>query len=215
MSFRVHTRRVRDPELPLHRRYSALGSALVLYAPFGFRHTWLRLGLYGDLRRDAQALVRAVDALELSRDARTAELAAFAARRRTQKREQHRRRPSPADTAWLRARHWYGPDGHRAAVGMVRLLWAARSGPLPPVPGEDGAALVRLDSTVCAHVSSYLADGGVPAPDRTARLRAHLPELRALHQRLRNAPPGDAADHVDRLLTMAEVIVGDGTDRTW
>ncbi len=213
MSFRVHTRRVRDPGLPLHRRYASLGSALALYAPFGFRHTWLHLGMFGDLRHDAEALVRAVDALELSRDARTAELARFAARRRTEKREQHRRSPSDADTAWLGVRHWYGPDGHRAAVGMVRLLWAACSGPLPPVPGEDEAALVHLHFTVCAHVSSYLAEGGVPAPDRTARLRAHLPELRELRRRLRNAPPGEATDHADRLLTMAEVIVGDGTDR--
>ncbi|MEJ8643359.1 hypothetical protein WKI68_22110 [Streptomyces sp. MS1.HAVA.3] len=187
MSFRVHTRRVRDPELPLHRRYTALGSALVLYAPFGFRRTWLHLGMFGDLRRDAEALVRGVDALELSRDARTAELATFAARRRTEKREQHRRSPSAADTAWQRARRWYGPDGHRAAVGMVRLLWAAHSGPLPPVPGEDEAALVRLDSTVCAYVSSYLAGEGAPAPDRVARLRAHLPELRVLRARLQNA----------------------------
>lgn len=203
MSFAVHARRVRDPGLPLHRRHSALGSAIVLYAPFGYRRTWAYLGMKGDLRRDPEALVRALDALELSRRGRIAELDAFAERRRAEKREQHRRSPSAADTARFAACRWWGPEGHRAAVAMVRLLWTAHHGPFPPVPGEHTDALAHLDSAVSGHVSSYLAAAGAADPERTARLRALLPELREWRGRLGHL------EHVDRLAAMAEVIVGD------
>uniref|UniRef100_A0AAU2JTA2 Uncharacterized protein n=1 Tax=Streptomyces sp. NBC_00049 TaxID=2903617 RepID=A0AAU2JTA2_9ACTN len=208
MSFAVHARHVRDPGLPMHRRHAALGSAIVLHAPFGFRGTWQYLDMTGDLRRDPDALLRALDALERSREALIAELAAFAARRRAEKREQHRRSPSPHDIERLRAWRWRGPESHRVAVRMVRLQWTAHGGPFPAVPDEERAALVRMDATVAEHVSSYLASGGEPDPVRTARLRDVLPELRWCAGR----GSAERCRYFHRLYVMAEVIVGDGPE---
>ncbi|MFD7263298.1 hypothetical protein [Streptomyces sp. NPDC059874] len=205
MSFAVHARRVRDPGLPMHRRHSALGSAIVLYAPFGYRRTWQYLGMTGDLRRDPDALVRALDALELSREAWLAELAAFADRRRTEKRERHRRSPSAADIALLRTRRWWGPEGHRANVRMLRILSATHGGPFPRVADEDKARLAFLDATVTGHVSSYLAAGGFAGPGTAARLQGLLPELRQWRGRGNH----ESCRYFDRLFAMAEVIVAD------
>ncbi|WP_406512451.1 hypothetical protein OG851_21390 [Streptomyces sp. NBC_00161] len=122
MSFSVYARRVRDHTLPHAHRRSALRSAVVLFKPFGFRATWSYLGTVGDLDRDGDALPRALEKLESSRDAGIAERAAFAERRREEKRILHRQRPSAADTEFFRGPRWPGPDGHRAVVHEVARL---------------------------------------------------------------------------------------------
>lgn len=111
MSFSVYARRVRDRTLPHAHRRSALRSAVVLFKPFGFRATWSYLGTVGDLDRDGDALLRALEKLESSRDAGIAERAAFAERRREEKRILHRQRPSAADTEFFGGPVGPGPTG--------------------------------------------------------------------------------------------------------
>ncbi|MFB0626983.1 hypothetical protein [Streptomyces sp. AB3(2024)] len=132
MSFTVHARRVRDERLSPARRGAALGSAIVLYGPFGFTWTRSYLGLFGDTRRDPRAMVRALEALERSRNARRAEWAEFSRRRTIEKHEAHRRTPTAADRAWMAAPRWPGPDLHHAHRAMV-LRWSCL--PVPP-PAE-------------------------------------------------------------------------------
>ncbi|MFI6006235.1 hypothetical protein ACIA98_38675 [Streptomyces sp. NPDC051366] len=206
MSFSVYARRVRDHTLPHAHRRSALRSAVVLFKPFGFQATWSYLGTVGDLDRDGDALLRALKKLESSRDAGIAERAAFAERRREEKRILHRQRPSAADTEFFRGPRWPGPDGHRAAVHEVARLWRAHAGPVPELPaGATGAA--GLDLVVCGHVLSYLMAGG--RLDRH-RLDAVAECLPGLHRWASLPSPHDAAcSYFRRLLRMAELVLND------
>lgn len=211
MSFTVHARRVRDRTLPHAHRRSALRSAVVLFKPFGFQATWSYLGTVGDLDRDGDALLRALEKLEASRDAGIAERAAFAERRREEKRILHRQRPSAADAAFFRRPRWPGPDGHRAAVHEVARLWRAHAGPSPERPAagaaEVGEAAGALGLVVCGHVCSYLASGGRLERRRLGLIAHCLPELRRRTSRLH---PHDAAHtHFSRLMRMAELILND------
>ncbi|MEV0410373.1 hypothetical protein AB0I68_06040 [Streptomyces sp. NPDC050448] len=209
MSFTVYARRVRDHTLPHAHRRSALRSAIVLFKPFGFQATWSYLGTAGDLDRDGDALLRALEKLESSRDAGIAERAAFAERRREEKRILHRQRPSAADAAFFRGPRWPGPDGHGAAVHEVARLWRAHAGPFPELPAEAaGAAMaLGLDLVVCGHVSSYLAAGGRLDRHRLDLVADCLPGLRRWTSLLY---PHDAAHtYVRRLLRMAELILSE------
>ncbi|WP_405701759.1 hypothetical protein [Streptomyces sp. NBC_00069] len=206
MSFSVYARRVRDRTLPHAHRRSALRSAVVLFKPFGFRATWSYLGTVGDLDRDGDALLRALEKLESSRDAGIAERAAFAERRREEKRILHRQRPSAADTEFFRGPRWPGPDGHRAVVHEVARLWRAHAGSVPELPaGATGAT--GLDIVVCGHVLSYLTAGGRLDRHRLDAVAECLPGLRRWAS---PPPPHDAAcTYFRRLLRMAELILND------
>ncbi|MFD2356156.1 hypothetical protein ACFSTC_53115 [Nonomuraea ferruginea] len=85
MGFGTYARRVRDRDLPFGRRFRALRAAVSCYHPIGFNATWSYLTTAGNLRRDELALIRALDMLELSRNAWLAEIDAFADRRRLEK----------------------------------------------------------------------------------------------------------------------------------
>ncbi|MER7467374.1 hypothetical protein [Streptomyces sp. NPDC097981] len=209
MSFTVYARRVRDRALPHANRRSALRSAVVLFGPPGFEATWSYLRTAGDLDRDGDALVRTLEKLESSRNAGIAERAAFAERRREEKRILHRQRPSAADTAFFRGPRWPGPDGHRAAVHEIARLWHAHAGLLSELPaGTPGTAeAVALDLTLCGHVSSYLAGGGLLDRHRLDLLADGLPELRRWTALLYGHHA--AHTHVRRLLRMAELTLHD------
>ncbi|MGW1889624.1 hypothetical protein ACWCP6_05080 [Streptomyces sp. NPDC002004] len=109
MGFRTYARRVRDEQLPLSRRHTALRCAVGHYAPLGFNATWAYLAATAcpapDLRRDPAALLRALDTLETSRAVRLNEVEAFTARRHAEK-AAGRRTPRAADTAGLRGPRW-------------------------------------------------------------------------------------------------------------
>ncbi|MER5889486.1 hypothetical protein ABT160_37160 [Streptomyces sp. NPDC001941] len=203
MSFNVHARRVRDERLTVARRGSALGSAIVLYCPFGYGSTRDFLGLGGDIRRDPRAMVAALELLERSRDARTAERAAFARRRAREKRTVHRRTPTATDRAWLTAPRWAGPDQHHAHRAMV-LRWSCLPVPTAEELRRDG--LTDLEREVTAQVDAYLA-AGRPHPEAAAVLGALLPRLRAAGLRTRGADRASRLTvRADQLRMMAELV---------
>ncbi|AWS41653.1 hypothetical protein [Streptosporangium sp. 'caverna'] len=86
MSFGTYARRVRDQALPYGRRYTSLRCAVGHYKPLGFNATWNHItSRAGQVRTDEAALLRALDILETSREARLAEMAAFALRRKAER----------------------------------------------------------------------------------------------------------------------------------
>ncbi|WP_052442760.1 hypothetical protein [Streptacidiphilus neutrinimicus] len=210
MSFSADARRVRDPGLPLAWRHTALRCAVTCYRPMGYRATWAFLETAGDLRRDQDALLRALERLELSSAAWLAEEAAFAVLRREEKRGRHRRSPTAAQ--WLRHRgyRWPGPEGHAAMLGEVGRLWAPHAGPFPSVPAAEKADLVELDATVAGCVSSYLGAGGALDAGRAALLWRVLPRLRGTTARWGLEPQRAAAYACFRRLGwMAELMLND------
>ncbi|MFJ8657892.1 hypothetical protein [Streptomyces sp. NPDC093795] len=176
MSFGTYARRVRDERLPTARRYTALRCAVGQYCPLGFHATWTYLAMTAvpspDLRRDAAALLRALDTLEASRAVRRAEVASFAARRRVEKAAGRRIRVGgPVAASWRP--HWptaTAPsrlglvaavaDRHRAFRGLPR--------PDPTLVSDDVALrLTELHDRLDACGAAYVAALGVP--DDTAR----------------------------------------------
>jgi hypothetical protein len=129
VSFNNHARKVRDPALPYPLRVRALRSCVQLYKPLGFEATLSFLeSQAGRFQRDEAALLRALDAIEASRAALQAELAAYATRRQEAKR-QGRRSPHPEDpNPNLQARwYWYGAPREAA----LHALWFWRRKHLP------------------------------------------------------------------------------------
>lgn len=203
MSFAVHARRVRDERLGPARRGAALGSAIVLYGPFGFTWTRAYLGLFGDTRRDPRAMTAALDALERSRDARAAEWAEFSRRRIREKHEAHRRTPSAADRAWAAAPRWPGPDLHHAHRAMV-LRWSCL--PVPPPAELRREGLTGLERAVVAQVDAYLS-ADRPNPEAGTVLGGLLPALREAAARTRGARTMRGLEaRADQLRMMAELV---------
>ncbi|MFJ7775591.1 hypothetical protein [Streptomyces yangpuensis] len=203
MSFTVHARHVRDERLSPARRGAALSSAVVLYRPFGFTWTHAYLSLFGDTRRDPRAMVTALEVLERSRAARTAEWAEFSRRRTTEKHEAHRRTPSAADRARAAALRWPGPDLHHAHRVMV-LRWSCLPAPTAPELRREG--LTGLERAVMTQVDAYLASDG-PNPGAAAVLGGLLPRLREAAARTRGGRAGSGpAARADRLRMMAELV---------
>ncbi|WP_030959447.1 hypothetical protein [Streptomyces sp. NRRL S-378] len=203
MSFTVHARRVRDESLSPARRGAALSSAVVLYRPFGFTWTHAYLSLFGDTRRDPRAMVTALEVLERSRTARTAEWAEFSRRRTTEKHEAHRRTPSAADRAWAAAPRWPGPDLHHAHRAMV-LRWSCLPTPTAAELRREG--LTELERAVTAQVDAYLATDR-PDPGAAAVLGGLLPRLREAAARTRGGGTGSrAAARAHQLRMMAELV---------
>ncbi|MFG3343621.1 hypothetical protein ACGF1Z_00990 [Streptomyces sp. NPDC048018] len=203
MSFAVHARRVRDEGLSPALRGAALGSAVVLYRPFGFTWTHAYLARFGDTRRDPRAMVRAVDVLERSRNARKAEWAEFSRRRTREKHETHRRTPSAEDRAWMRAPRWSGRDLHHAHRAMV-LRWSCL--PVPPAAELRREGLTELDRAVSAQVDAYLA-ADRPDPEASAVMGGLLPRLREAAARTRGSRSRSLLEaHADRLRMTAELV---------
>jgi hypothetical protein len=160
VSFGTYARRVRDCGLPYGGRYRALRCAAGHYCPLGFNATWSYLSTVGDLRAEENALLRALDVLELSRAVWLAETRAFAARRRAEKR-QHRRPLAGAELRYLNGWRWPGPDGHHVMSREIGFLWGVHaSAPFPEVPAADKGDLVYLDATIVGCISTYLHNGG-------------------------------------------------------
>lgn len=161
MSFGTYARRVRDPDLSYAMRYCALRCAVSRYRPIGFHATWAFLSTMGNLKRDEEALLRALDVLETSRAAWLAEVEDFGARRRVEKQERHQRTPSAADRLRYGICRWPGPDGHAAVLLTVRDLWTAHlAEPFPDTPPGTRADFVYTASTIAGCVSTYLSTGG-------------------------------------------------------
>ncbi|WP_406385908.1 hypothetical protein [Streptomyces sp. NBC_00211] len=203
MSFTVHARRVRDERLSPARRGAALGSAVVLYCPFGFTWTRAHLDLIGDTRRDTRAMVTALEVLERSRNARGAEWAEFSRRRTVEKHEAHRRTPSAVDRAWMEAPRWAGPDLHHAHRAMV-LRWSCL--PVPPPAELRREGLADLERAVTAQVEAYLAEDR-PNPEAAVVLGGLLPRLRDAAARTRRTRTKSRLEaRADQLRMMAELV---------
>lgn len=210
MSFGTYARRVRDTDLPYATRYSSLRCAVSRYCPIGFHATLSFLSTAGNLKRDEEALLRALNVLETSRAAWLADIEAFAARRRAEKRE-HRRTPSAADRRLFYGYRWAGPDGHAAVLHTVRPLWTAHvAEPFPETPSETTAALAYLDSAIEDYVSAYLSNGGELDRGHWRLLVACLDATRAQLPSL-GYPTGyhTAYCYFRRLHKLAALVVGD------
>ncbi|RAY10660.1 hypothetical protein DPM19_34460 [Actinomadura craniellae] len=210
VSFGTYARRVRDRGLPYGQRYTALRCAVGHYCPIGFNATWSYLSTTGALRKDENALLRALDMLELSRTAWLTEMRAFADRRREEKRCP-RRTSSAAETRYLHGYRWPGPESHQATFHAVGLLWAEHAElPFPETPPADKGDLVYLDVTLAGCISTYIRNGGTAGPGHADILLSCLPELRRHLVRLGYPSPfSDAFTCFRRLLKMTELIVND------
>jgi hypothetical protein len=207
VSFGTYARRVRDRDLSYAMRYCALRCAVSRYCPIGFHATWSFLSTVGNLKRDEEALLRALDVLETSRRAWLAELDAFAARRRVEK-QRHRRTPTAAEQRRLRGYRWPGPDGHAAVLHTVGPLWKKHLASLfPETPPGTEAEFASFDATIGSFVSAYLDFGGELGPEEQdlllACLREQTPNL--------GYPTGFwmAFDYFRRLRKIADLILSD------
>ncbi len=175
VSFSAYTRRVRDPALPYQHRVSALRSCVQLYRPIGFQATLSFLKeLAGPFHREEAALLRALDALSVSKDLRRAEFRRYAATRRAAKRR-GRRSPHPDEqNPYKRRGHWYGAP--REAALHALTLW--RSDRPPALLASSDPVAEQVD--VC--VAACVAAGGSLTPAQRHLLAT---AVESLHARLR------------------------------
>ncbi|MGG7571760.1 hypothetical protein [Streptomyces sirii] len=150
---------MRDEQLPLPLRHTALRCAVGHYCPLGFHATWAYLAATArpapDLRRDPAALLRALETLEESRRVRLDELAAFAARRQIEK-AAGRRTPGVINTPRMRGPHW---------------------------PGETAPSRLGLVAAVANRHTDFRR---LPLPDETLFRTGRAHQLADLHTRLDN-----------------------------
>jgi hypothetical protein len=129
-SFPATARRVRDHRSGAQERRARLRNCLYHFAPFGFRATWNYLvaahRIPSRIEADPASLVRALDELEVARALVLPRAAAFAARRRLQKREGQR---VPAEL------HPWDSWGHHA-IAYCPEPQKYPAGPLPVVVGR-------------------------------------------------------------------------------
>ncbi|MEV6964503.1 hypothetical protein AB0M47_05255 [Hamadaea sp. NPDC051192] len=167
MSFGTHARKVADPSLPFGRRLKALGSCVQLYRPIGFHATFSYLKrVAGPIRRDEEALLRALDALSRSRSLWLADVEAYAARRRLAKRGGCRR-PGPNEPNPSRPGKWYGDvrGGAVAAIDRWRKRAACQT-------DEHGRQVLTM-------AKAFVAADGYLDPAQVAALRVLQPQLEA------------------------------------
>lgn len=169
MGFGTYARRVRDEQLPLARRHTALRCTVGHYCPLGFNATWAYLAATAcpspELRTDPAAMLRALDTLEASRAVRLAQVQALADRRSMEK-AAGRRTPRPAHTAFLRGLSWPG-DTAPSRLGLIAAV-ADRHASFQRFPfpdktlyddtGAQRLAALRARLDACAR--SYLRDCG-------------------------------------------------------
>jgi hypothetical protein len=150
MGFSERARRVRDGRLAQGQRVAALCSCVSLYHPIGHRATLSFLAeLAGPYQRHERALLKALEALEVSRAEWRAAGAAYADWRVKHTRL-GRRVPAPDDPPPSRTGHWYAaaPDLSRRAAVHALKLW------------EQDPEQVSADQEVRSLVRSCVATGG-------------------------------------------------------
>lgn len=219
MGFGTYARRVRDRDLPHRRRLCALRCAAGCYHPIGFNATYSYLATAGNLRRDESALIRALEMLELSRNAWLAEVDAFADRRRLEK-PKHRRSPLASEVRYLHGWRWPGPEGHRVMFREVGILWGQHvSVPFPDVPTSVRHDLLELNATLADCVSTYLCNNGTIGSGHEATLLGCLRKLRwHLHHLGYPHSFPDAFGYYSRLHNVTELVVNDAypfSAKTW
>lgn len=129
-SFPAQTRRVRDSTLLPRRRLYALRECTLRCAPYGFRATWHHLVVSARIPRrltdDLDALVRAVDELELARDVVLHRAQEYAASRRREKATGMRTpRTSPPWNSWGWSQIAYCPDPeHHPTAPLATVVQA-------------------------------------------------------------------------------------------
>ncbi|WP_157880165.1 hypothetical protein [Streptomyces natalensis] len=168
---------MRNEQLPLARRHTALRCAVGHYCPLGFNATWAYLAATArpspDLRRDPAALLRALETLEESRAVQLNDVANFAARRHTEK-SAGRRTPRASGTANLRGPRWPSETAP-SRLGLIAAV-ADRHSAFQRFPYPDESlssdaqarALADLHARLDACASSYLRALGrldVPAKE--------------------------------------------------
>jgi ubiquinone/menaquinone biosynthesis C-methylase UbiE len=180
MSFGTYARKVRDPNLPMPRRVSALRSAVERYRPLGWHDT---LGFLeqvaGRYQVSERALLAAIDALEESRSGWLSDLRCYAEARRAAK-AQGRRTPRVTDPS---PTGWYGPL--RAAASLhVLPLWRKRLLSTDPWVSEVEAlvqASLKRGGTLRSGHRATLATV-TAAVGRSARSAAHRRDHVAHHR---------------------------------
>lgn len=189
---------------------SALRCAVGCYHPIGFNATYSYLATAGNLRRDESALLRALDMLELSRNAWLAEVDAFADRRRLEK-PKHRRSPLASEVRYLHGWRWPGPEGHRVMLREVGILWDRHAtDPCPDVPTSVRHDLLELNATLAGCVSTYLRNDGTLGSGHKATLLGCLRKLRRhLHHPGYLSSVQDAFGYYSRLFNVAELVLND------
>jgi hypothetical protein len=177
VSFGNYARKVRDATLPYGRRVSALRSCVQLYRPIGFHASLSFLQeIAGPFQRDEASLLRALDALIVSREEWHAEVREYAAMRR-QAKCRGRRTPRPNEPNPCHfPRHWYGAPGP-AALHALRF-WQRSRLPALLAPSD------RLTENLNSCVVTSLGSGGPLTPAQRQLLTDCIVEL----QRRRRQP---------------------------
>ena len=126
-SFPAQARRVRDSTLSPQRRLYALRECALHCAPYGFRATWHHLVVAARIPRsltdDLDALVRAVDELQRTRDVVVPRAQEFAALRRREKATGRRLpRTPPPWNSWGWSRIAYCPDPEHHPTGPLATV---------------------------------------------------------------------------------------------
>ena len=200
MSYRTSIRRVADVTLPLGRRYVALRSAVGYYCPLGFEATWAYVTTearpWGGRRWDGAALGRAAEILNDSRAVWLAEIAAFAALRRTEK-AAGRRSPRASD---VEDRPRWPSTQPPSQLGLVAAVAAQ---PLYRLPKELADLQASLNACASAYINrlGYVDDAWqdllrATAADvrrRTGAECTHLVDARRLVELLEYAVTADRA----------------------
>lgn len=166
MSFNREVARARDRSLPYGERVLSFAHSLDIYAPLGFQATWAFLErLEGNLRRDEDALSRALDRLEHSRRLCLAEEHAYDEYRRWQKRHTVSVRP-PRELTPGDLMRWHAAPVEGATF-YLQWWWRTRR----PGPAEDD-----LTRAVSDLVVSFLMQGTLDV-DQQCAVRAYRAEL--------------------------------------
>jgi GNAT superfamily N-acetyltransferase len=184
MTFQTLARRVRNPELPMGQRYTALRSALEYYRRLGYHASWSFI-TGTDPRKshplDETGLLSALERLETSRNAWIREMEAFAARRTVLKRE-HGIPADPDESRYRQGRRWSGPDARAATANAVAYEWHRE--PRPDRPAALEAALEPLEQELSGIVDSYLGSGlDTAGRQRFSALEARIDQARREHRR--------------------------------
>ncbi|MFC7328774.1 hypothetical protein [Marinactinospora rubrisoli] len=205
MSFRGYARKVRDPREPYRRRVAALRSCVQLYRPLGFFVTLDYLEtVAGRYRRDERALLRALRAVEASRELWQAELRVYTAARRAAKRRGERR-PPPGAADPNRPDRWYGAV-RQAALHAVRYHHTRRG-----MPPADSADPVVRDAERC--VIACLESDGRMTPGMRALLAACRAEFGLRMRRTARVDPAAYAEARQILTVLRHVeVAADAVD---
>lgn len=177
MSFGTYGRKVGDSSLPYGHRINALAGCVQLYRPIGYLATFAYLEhVAGPFRRDEGALLRALDALSVSRDLWLKDLSTYAGRRRLAKRL-GQRNPGKTVLNPNSPTCWYG-DPRRAALFTLNFLLTGQG------------TIVMVDTDVLRLASSVLEAGGKITS-------TELEQLIGLRQRCERLRDGSGWPHVD------------------